>query len=230
MNPTDCVAVGTYVSGSNTLTLVESWNGTTWSVVPSPNPKGHFYVSGLSGVSCWSLTNCAAVGFARARKKPPHSYPQTLVETWNGNAWTIVPSPDPSETGDNLSGVSCSGSPTYCYAAGNSYLSGLVVPLFEDNVPLTITTASLPNGTIGQPYSVTLEASSGNPPYGWSIASGKLPKGLTLNKSTGVISGTPSSKSTFSTFTIEVVDASFGRPKVQNTAEATFTITIDPGP
>ncbi|MBI3670337.1 MAG: putative Ig domain-containing protein [Acidobacteria bacterium] len=55
--------------------------------------------------------------------------------------------------------------------------------------PLTITTSSLPNAVIGQPYNATLQASGGTPPYTWSLAAGTLPTGVTLSSS-GVISGT----------------------------------------
>ncbi len=54
--------------------------------------------------------------------------------------------------------------------------------------PLTITTQSLPNGTVGTSYSTTLAASGGTTPYSWSISGGALPSGLTLNSSTGNIS------------------------------------------
>src|SRR6185437_8997610 len=62
---------------------------------------------------------------------------------------------------------------------------------------LAITTTSLPNGTVGTPYSATLTASGGNQPYSWSFASGRMPAGLSLN-SNGVISGTPTAAGTFS--------------------------------
>ncbi len=55
---------------------------------------------------------------------------------------------------------------------------------------LLITTTSLPGSAPGDTYSATLAGKGGLPPYSWSIASGSLPSGLTLNSSTGVISGT----------------------------------------
>jgi Putative Ig domain len=58
------------------------------------------------------------------------------------------------------------------------------------------------------------------------VTSGKLPKGLRLDRSTGVISGVPSKKAASSTFTVEVLDTKTGKPKTQNTATATFTITV----
>jgi hypothetical protein len=65
----------------------------------------------------------------------------------------------------------------------------------------SITTTALPNGTIGAAYSRTL-AATGDTLITWSIASGKLPNGLTLNPSAGVISGTPTKSGTFS-FTVK---------------------------
>jgi uncharacterized protein YjdB len=57
------------------------------------------------------------------------------------------------------------------------------------NAVLTITTTSLPAGVVGTPYSQTLGATGGKTPYTWSITSGTLPAGLTLNASTGQITG-----------------------------------------
>jgi hypothetical protein len=78
--------------------------------------------------------------------------------------------------------------------------------LSVQSTPLTITTTSLPGGAVGASYSATLAASGGTPPYTWSIASGALPTGLSLNGSSGVISGTPTATGTFS-FTARVTDS-----------------------
>ncbi len=61
------------------------------------------------------------------------------------------------------------------------------------------------SGTVGLAYSSSAVAMGGVAPYTFSIASGSLPTGLTLNSSTGAITGTPSSEGTFS-FSIEVTD------------------------
>jgi hypothetical protein len=58
--------------------------------------------------------------------------------------------------------------------------------------PLAITTARLPSAISGSPYDAQLAGTGGVGPYVWSIAAGALPPGLTLNSSSGVISGTPS--------------------------------------
>src|SRR5215472_15695442 len=56
---------------------------------------------------------------------------------------------------------------------------------------LTIVTDHLPRGVVDQPYSVTLTASGGTPPYSWSLASQHPSGWLTLGSTTGVLSGTP---------------------------------------
>jgi malectin (di-glucose binding ER protein)/phosphoesterase family protein/putative Ig domain-containing protein len=73
--------------------------------------------------------------------------------------------------------------------------------------PLSITTSSLPGGTVGASYSTTLAASGGTTPYSWSVTAGALPGGSVLNSSTGAISGTPSVSGTF-TFTVQAKDSS----------------------
>jgi hypothetical protein len=122
---TSCVAVGGYGNPSSVpQTLVESWNGTAWSVVTSPNPGGSF--SGLDGVSCSSATNCVAVGFHGNSL----SVPQTLAESWNGTAWSVVPSPNAGGQSANYLGAVTCASAANCVAVGtyeNPALVGVYV-------------------------------------------------------------------------------------------------------
>jgi hypothetical protein len=69
--------------------------------------------------------------------------------------------------------------------------------------PLSVLTTTLPGTNDNTPYSATLQAFSGVPPYTWSVNSGTLPTGLTLNGSTGVISGTATASGTAVVFKVE---------------------------
>ena len=74
--------------------------------------------------------------------------------------------------------------------------------------PLSITTTSLPNGTVGSSYVATLAAAGGTAPYSWSITSGALPSGLAFTTGSGVISGTPTVKVSASPIGFTVSDSS----------------------
>src|ERR1700733_5034125 len=111
-----CMAAG--ISESATApdrTLFERWNGSAWSIVPSPNVATAN--DDLSGISCTSATFCVAVGSSRV---PLNAF-RSLALQWNGSTWTIVVSADTSSNLDNiLGGVSCK-SPSWCMAAGDAY-------------------------------------------------------------------------------------------------------------
>ncbi len=90
---------------------------------------------------------------------------------------------------------------------------------------LCVTTTSLPDGTACHAYpSTALAATSGVPPYTWSVFSvGPLPPGLTLSSS-GTISGTPTKPGTFP-FTVQVADSS--TPPMTATQSLSITIAAD---
>jgi hypothetical protein len=91
--------------------------------------------------------------------------------------------------------------------------------------PLSVATGSLQDGTVNTAYSQTLQASSGTQPYTWSITTGALPVGLTLNSSNGVIFGKPIATGTYD-FTVQVIDSSKPTPQI---ATANLSITITQG-
>jgi hypothetical protein len=115
VSATDCTAVGE----SGVSTLVEHWNGKTWSIIHSPSPSS--VGDGLNGVSCGSATDCTAVGFTE-RETTTNTLYITLVEHWNGRKWSVIPSSNPSG-GGALSGVSCV-SATHCAAVGYRGIGG----------------------------------------------------------------------------------------------------------
>jgi hypothetical protein len=81
------------------------------------------------------------------------------------------------------------------------------------------------NGTVGIAYSSSLSVSGGTGPYTYSITSGSLPTGLTLNASTGAISGTPTAPGTY-TFTSKVVDKN-GNSDTTSCTVKIIGVTID---
>lgn len=79
-------------------TLIEHWDGSQWSIVPSPNPEGKTWVV-LNGVDAVSANDVWAVGHSG----DPSSIPlQTLTMHWDGARWSIIPSPSPGTYNGNV--------------------------------------------------------------------------------------------------------------------------------
>ena len=123
-----CVAVGNYSNGTGSAssilsrTLVESWNGTAWSVVSGPSPS----VAYLYGVSCASAGSCKAVGdYASSTIRR-----WALIESWNGTARSVVASPSPSVA--YLYDVSCA-SARSCKAVGERTSNGGVMRILVES-------------------------------------------------------------------------------------------------
>jgi hypothetical protein len=92
VSPIDIWAVGYYQSSSslNDMTLIEHWDGTQWSIVPSPAPG---LLSALYGVTAISTDDVWAVGYYIDSSQND----QTLIEHWDGTQWSIVPSANPEQ-------------------------------------------------------------------------------------------------------------------------------------
>jgi hypothetical protein len=119
-SPGHAWAVGYYVNGKfQQHTLIEHFNGSSWSVVPSPNPSAAHNI--LYGVSAVSDTDVWAVG---ASEKTSGHW-QALVEHWNGATWQVVAIPEPGPNGNQLYAVQAVG-PNNVYAVGQS--AGLHFP------------------------------------------------------------------------------------------------------
>jgi hypothetical protein len=83
--PNDVWAVGSIGSGTlKVQPLVEHFNGTTWSVVPTPTAPNGSTLNGVAGVAA---SDVWAVGTSGSATSPP------LVEHWNGTSWSIVSTP-----------------------------------------------------------------------------------------------------------------------------------------
>jgi hypothetical protein len=102
VSSTWCTAVGGYDTSQNVdRTLVEAWHGHGWSHVASPNVGARN--NDLYGLACTSTTACTAAGLYRNSS----NVQQTLIEHWNGAAWSTVPSPNAGTSHNVLLSVSC---------------------------------------------------------------------------------------------------------------------------
>lgn len=97
-------------------TLIQHFDGTSWSIVPSPNRQGDYF-NVLYAVSGTSANDVWAVGMSHGELFPS----RTLIQHWDGTQWSIVPSPSPADQLNELRGVAAI-APDDVWAVG--YLSG----------------------------------------------------------------------------------------------------------
>jgi hypothetical protein len=120
----DCWAVGTYAtlcpltSGKLCFrNLIEHYDGSTWSIVTSPNgsPNGNPYSYQLNGVACATASYCVAAGVAA---EGLGSFGYTVIERYDGSAWSGVSGLGQNGTEDRINAVSCSTRKS-CVAVGS---------------------------------------------------------------------------------------------------------------
>jgi hypothetical protein len=107
-----------------TVTLVEHWDGSSWTIVPSPNAKD--FSSELFSVEAGSPSDVWAVGFFRNAEE----LDQTLVERWDGSSWALVPSPNVGAVDHQLLGADA-------LSASHAWAVGAVDP-FGDSSPVIL--------------------------------------------------------------------------------------------
>ena len=160
------------------------------------------------------------------------SYSQTLAATGGTSpyTWNVISGTLPAGLTLSKDGV-LSGTPTMpgdssfvvvvTDTAGSA--NGATIALTIADPPLSISSSpQLANGTANSPYQATLQAAGGTLPYSWTLSSGTLPAGLTLDSS-GNLTGTPTTFGTYQ-FTAQVADVG------GLTQSQVFTLTIDPLP
>jgi hypothetical protein len=96
----DLWAVGQYVSSKalTSQTLIEHYNGSTWTLVASPTVSSQSFLHGVTALSArevWAVG--LSIDSAGVRK--------TLIEQWNGSTWRSVASPSPGSALNSLDSV-----------------------------------------------------------------------------------------------------------------------------
>jgi hypothetical protein len=111
----DVWAVGKHDDGLGFQTVIEHWDGTSWSKVASPDPGGPGVNNELTGVTALSATDAWAVGFY----VKGGAY-RTLILHWAGSTWTAVSSPNANTPGnDNFLQAVAATSDNDIWAVGN---------------------------------------------------------------------------------------------------------------
>jgi hypothetical protein len=126
ISPTNAWASGSEGNVNNTnfnIPYVLHWDGTTWSLVKTPNPNSHAEGSLLSGITALSASDIWAVG----QTQDLNGGIRPLTEQFNGTTWNLVPSPAPGSAGrspdDSLDGVTSPG-PGLVFAVGARDIPG----------------------------------------------------------------------------------------------------------
>ena len=183
--------------------MAERSNGSVWTLVSLPKPAGSG-IARLWGIACPTAASCFAVGF---RQVGSAGGEKTLVEHWNGTAWSIQTSPNPVGETNYLRSVSCP-SPTSCFAIGGNQSGSTQQTLIEhfDGSTWAVQASANPAGTtaknlrgIACPSTTScftvgsLDAASSSTPFGehwdgaaWSLVTFPIPAGATRTKLNGV--------------------------------------------
>ena len=188
---------------------------------------GYCYEHGL--LTLEGLTDCVSDGNEKKltglshqtgeneTKQLAENMDYTAIYSNNVNPYTLTPD-DAGFDPEKAPKVTLYGTGNYCGKAEHYFTiseSTAAAP--------TITTDTLPNGKVGEAYSHTLTA-DGTTPITWSVSGSALPEGLTLNETTGEISGTPTAEGT-AKFTVKAENSAGS-----DTKELSITITKDAPP
>lgn len=201
-------------------------NGGSLSGTPSAAGSFSFTVqatdnTGFTGSRLYNLSvasQAPVTGAVNATVAANSSANPITLSLSGGAASSVAVSSAPSHGTTSASGLTISYTPTAGYSGSDSFTytatgvggtsspSTVTITVTAPTLAITPATPGLADATQGNAYSASLAVSGGTAPYSYSVSSGSLPAGLTLDTGTGVISGTPSALAT-STFTITVSDA-----------------------
>ncbi len=204
------------IAGHRDLAATECPGGAFYSTLPALRQAVAARIAGSGGTPLTITTTSLPAGTVDQRYSAPvlQATGGTTPYTWSIAPGTLPPGLNLDASTGTISGTPTAAS-TYSFTAAvtdsstptKQTASKALSIVVNSTAPLTITTTILPAGKRGQAYSATVQATGGTATYTWSIAPRTLPPGLTLNASTGIISGTPT-KPGNSSFTISVIDRS----------------------
>jgi hypothetical protein len=209
-----CAAVGSeYSPSSEGFAAMLEPSG--WSVATVSAPKGTGRAQ-PGFVTCVN-TSCYLSGFYLDTSGNDQGFvASNTAGTWISEAET----PPTGSQASYLGSVGCNDQ--ICVVGGYALSSQNYVGQLTTFVPLGFASSTLPAATLGNRYASNLGAVGGSGHLTYSLLSGALPTGLSLNTATGSITGSPTTTGT-STFTVSVADSEDG-PLV---AQATMTLEVE---
>jgi large repetitive protein len=231
-----CAAAGLYrdtTASDQALVATQSaggaWQASELTLPANANTTADHQDAELNSVACASAGNCAAAGFYADTTGSQRALvaTQSVGGAWQASELTLPANANTTAGNQvDLNSVVCP-SAGYCTTAGfYKDTTGSFQALVASSVAsLGVGTTSMPSGADGSAYSARLSATGGAGGGTWSLSSGSLPAGLSLNGATGVISGVPRAVGR-SNFTVTVSDPG---PPVQH-ATVPLSITVGPAP
>jgi hypothetical protein len=154
----DIWAVGYSLIGASHQTLVEHWDGSNWTVVPSPNPGAH---NVLLSVAAISASDAWAVGY-----RDDDAGATLLIEHWNGQSWSVVKSHNVGKVANVLAEVTAV-SPNDVWAVGYKSNGGNNRTLVEHWNGTSWKAVASPN--LGKSANMLLDVAFDSPSDGWAV-------------------------------------------------------------
>jgi photosystem II stability/assembly factor-like uncharacterized protein len=205
ISSSECWIDGVISNSGTPIILQTTDGGSSWSTEATLPSGDSFY-----DISCPSASDCWIVGTDSTTDSGV-----MLATADGGTAWNagVVPS-----AAEDINALSCAA--PYICSAVSSTSSGVVML----GTVVQITTLSLPGATRGTEYSYQLDATGGRPTYRWTLASGSLPKGITMSSS-GLLSGKPRSSDQpgVYNFKVKVTDST---PHTHQTVTQGLSLTL----
>ena len=162
--PNDVWAVGSSNNGSApTRTLIQHWNGTQWTIVPSPSPDSQ--LNELRSVTALSADNVWAIGYRGGTQNETPL--ETLILHWDGTRWRQLPSPNVPVGANQLSGITAI-SANDIWAVGSA--GGAPLTIHWDGNAWSVVPTGVSGGLITERFTAVSGSAGGDV---WVVGQGK---------------------------------------------------------